>query len=98
MLDHSNASEQYKRESIRSAPMAGYGDGLPMARLYARYFGGDIRVVSMEGYGTDVYIFLNKLGDLTEFVSYPYDNPVGVAPLSKPSNSDRSPHKTSLWD
>lgn len=64
------------------APMAGFGYGLPLARLvcfpsgvkarwrallmfvstslqYARYFGGDLRLISMESYGTDVYLHLN---------------------------------------
>lgn len=46
--------------------MAGYGYGLPISRLYARYFGGDLQVVSMEGYGTDVYLHLNRLGNVQE--------------------------------
>ena len=45
---------------------AGYGYGLPISRLYARYFGGDLQVVSMEGYGTDVYLHLNRLGNVQE--------------------------------
>jgi len=37
------------------------GMGLGLAKLYARYFGGDLRVVSMEGYGTTVYIYTHAL-------------------------------------
>ncbi|KAJ1292088.1 hypothetical protein BS78_02G365500 [Paspalum vaginatum] len=48
------------------APMAGYGFGLPISRLYARYFGGDLQVISMEGYGTDAYLHLSRLGDSEE--------------------------------
>lgn len=30
--------------------LAGYGYGLPISRLYARYFGGDLQIISMEGW------------------------------------------------
>lgn len=33
-------------------PACSYGYGLPISRLYARYFGGDLSIISMEGYGT----------------------------------------------
>lgn len=48
------------------APLAGYGYGLPISRLYARYFGGDLKLISMEGYGTDVYLHLNRLSSSSE--------------------------------
>ncbi|KAK9829227.1 hypothetical protein WJX72_004611 [[Myrmecia] bisecta] len=48
------------------AILAGYGYGLPISRLYARYFGGDLQIISMEGYGTDAYLHLNRLGNVQE--------------------------------
>ncbi|KAG2492325.1 hypothetical protein HYH03_009276 [Edaphochlamys debaryana] len=45
------------------AVLAGYGCGLPLSRMYARYFGGDLQIISMEGYGTDAYLHLARLGN-----------------------------------
>ena len=45
-----------------ASPLAGLGYGLPISRNYARYFGGDLHVMSMEGYGTDSFIYLPRLG------------------------------------
>eukprot|EP00607_Mallomonas_marina_P006864 CAMPEP_0182428864 /NCGR_PEP_ID=MMETSP1167-20130531/24302_1 /TAXON_ID=2988 /ORGANISM="Mallomonas Sp, Strain CCMP3275" /LENGTH=422 /DNA_ID=CAMNT_0024612045 /DNA_START=246 /DNA_END=1515 /DNA_ORIENTATION=+ len=47
-----------------STPLAGLGYGLPISRNYARYFGGDIVIMSMEGYGTDSFIYLPRLADI----------------------------------
>jgi len=41
--------------------LAGYGCGLPLSRLYARYLGGSLDLVSLPGYGTSVDIFLTRL-------------------------------------
>jgi len=43
---------------MNHAPLAGFGYGLPVSRLYARYFGGDLNIMSVQGYGTDAYVHL----------------------------------------
>ncbi|KAI9865845.1 MAG: hypothetical protein M1824_000105 [Vezdaea acicularis] len=42
--------------------IAGLGYGLPLSRAYAEYFGGGIRVQSLWGWGTDVYLSLRGVG------------------------------------
>eukprot|EP00915_Cephaloidophora_sp_WS-2016_P001525 GHVH01002137.1.p1 GENE.GHVH01002137.1~~GHVH01002137.1.p1 ORF type:complete len:317 (-),score=36.46 GHVH01002137.1:95-1045(-) len=42
-------------------PLSGFGFGLPLARLYSRYFGGDLTFVNMKGHGSDLYLFLPDL-------------------------------------
>eukprot|EP00527_Entomoneis_sp_CCMP2396_P005489 CAMPEP_0198142718 /NCGR_PEP_ID=MMETSP1443-20131203/5433_1 /TAXON_ID=186043 /ORGANISM="Entomoneis sp., Strain CCMP2396" /LENGTH=374 /DNA_ID=CAMNT_0043805795 /DNA_START=311 /DNA_END=1432 /DNA_ORIENTATION=+ len=48
------------------APLAGLGYGLPISRSYCRYFGGDLSIMSMEGYGTDAFVYLTRLGNSRE--------------------------------
>ena len=47
-------------------PLAGLGYGLPISRAHARYFGGDLEIISMEGYGTDAFLYLSRIQDHTE--------------------------------
>ncbi|KAF9576637.1 hypothetical protein EC968_006985 [Mortierella alpina] len=42
------------------------GIGLPMSRVYAEYWGGDLKVYTMHGYGTDAYARLCKFGNIYE--------------------------------
>ena len=60
-----NIDPEFNKSDFK-APMAGFGYGLPISRLYARYFGGDLKLISMEGYGTDVYLHLNRLSSSSE--------------------------------
>ncbi|XP_051526977.1 pyruvate dehydrogenase kinase, isozyme 4 isoform X1 [Myxocyprinus asiaticus] len=48
-------------EDTRNAPLAGFGYGLPISRLYAKYFQGDLQLYSMEGHGTSAVIYLKAL-------------------------------------
>lgn len=49
--------------------MAGLGYGLPLSRLYARYFGGELQVLSLEGFGTDSFVHLSRLGTHGEYIT-----------------------------
>ncbi|EFI28422.1 atypical/PDHK/BCKDK protein kinase [Coprinopsis cinerea okayama7 len=43
--------------------IAGLGYGLPMSKLYTKYFGGSLDLISLEGWGSDVYIKLRCLDE-----------------------------------
>ena len=45
---------------IYSSPLAGFGIGLPLSRSIVRFLDGEIKLMSMEGYGTDVFISLPR--------------------------------------
>ena len=38
------------------------GIGLPMAEVYANYWGGNLKVYSMTGFGTDMYVTIKTGG------------------------------------
>lgn len=47
----------------QGAVLAGLGYGLPLSRTYARFFGGDVDLQSLQGYGTDAFVHLVRLSD-----------------------------------
>ena len=42
------------------------GIGLPMSRIYAEYWAGSLEIHSLEGYGTDAFLQISKLGNKNE--------------------------------
>ena len=59
-------TDSFPDQQITDSPLAGLGYGLPTSRAYARYFGGDLNIMSMEGYGTDAFLHLSRLGNRNE--------------------------------
>lgn len=47
--------------SQQGTPLAGFGVGLPLSRLYARYLGGSLHLLSLPGIGTRAYLHLKRL-------------------------------------
>ncbi|CAJ1389759.1 unnamed protein product [Effrenium voratum] len=50
------------------SPLAGLGCGLPLSRLYAEYLGGRMKLQTMPRYGTDVFVYLNSVGNSAEML------------------------------
>ena len=84
---HHNAVEESHTGGSTASVLAGYGVGLPLSRQYARYFGGDLDIKSLEGYGTDAYLHLSKLGEDCEGIP----DIVGTSPGQGSSSVSSTP-------
>ncbi|CAM9731324.1 unnamed protein product [Ascophyllum nodosum] len=63
---HAEAQEKHQKNASYQPgtdPLSGMGIGLPVSRLYARHFGGDLKLMSLEGFGTHVGLFLPAVED-----------------------------------
>lgn len=58
-----STAPQPSKSDAHTVPLAGYGYGLPISRLYARYFHGDLMLLSCDGFGTDAIIYLKALSN-----------------------------------
>jgi len=57
-----STSKQSHEDYIGGAsPLSGWGMGLPLGRLYARYLGGSLELMNMPGIGVDAYLFFSKI-------------------------------------
>ena len=45
------------------------GIGLPMSRIYAEYWAGSLEMHSLEGYGSDAFLQISRLGNKNEVLS-----------------------------
>eukprot|EP00929_Paragymnodinium_shiwhaense_P119562 TRINITY_DN91464_c0_g1_i1.p1 TRINITY_DN91464_c0_g1~~TRINITY_DN91464_c0_g1_i1.p1 ORF type:complete len:446 (-),score=68.02 TRINITY_DN91464_c0_g1_i1:84-1421(-) len=63
--DSSSSSRRGRNGSLDPRDLAGYGFGLPLTRLHAQYFGGDVFMQVLPGHGTDMYLLLNHLKEGT---------------------------------
>ena len=67
----SNGEDNKPRNSSLSSltgrpPNLRLGIGLPMSRIYAEYWAGSLEMHSLEGYGTDAFLQISKLGNKNE--------------------------------
>ncbi|GBB94660.1 hypothetical protein RclHR1_00240008 [Rhizophagus clarus] len=53
-------------EQLVIPPTLNLGIGLPMSKVYVEYWGGGIKLFTMDGYGTDAYVKISRLGNKEE--------------------------------
>ncbi|KZT66020.1 alpha-ketoacid dehydrogenase kinase [Daedalea quercina L-15889] len=58
----SDADSEDPQQEAGVSPHPRIGIGLPMSNIFATYFGGSLELVSLDGYGTDAYLRLPRLG------------------------------------
>ncbi|CAN6629603.1 [Pyruvate dehydrogenase (acetyl-transferring)] kinase 2, mitochondrial [Trichomonascus vanleenenianus] len=67
---HPPPSNRVVRSSLSSLaarnPQLKLGMGLPLSRIYAEYWDGALELQSLEGYGTDVFLRISRLGNQNE--------------------------------
>lgn len=66
IFKYSYTTSSLSHSELKSFSMSGYGHGLPLARLYAKYFNGDLQIIPYYGFGTDAIVYINKIGNQPE--------------------------------
>ena len=62
------SDSDYLNDQFQTPIISGFGFGLPMAKLYCKYFGGDLTINPVENIGTDVNMYFDKLGEKKEIL------------------------------
>lgn len=65
-LPKANESSNSLSSLTSRSPHLTLGMGLPMSRVYAEYWAGNLEVHSLEGYGVDAFLQVSKLGNKNE--------------------------------
>lgn len=99
-----STAPQPSKSDMGTVPLAGYGYGLPISRLYARYFHGDLTLLSCDGYGTDAVIYMKVLSNeanellpiFNKTSSKVYSTPIPTGDWSTHSSSMGPRHISSL--
>lgn len=53
-------------KKVDPTPLAGYGVGLPLSRLYAEYIGGSLHLMSLPAFGTHAFLLLQRCSQRKE--------------------------------
>jgi len=61
-----NSSNSAGGDRGKKVPLAGLGYGLGIAKSYALYFGGDLKIENRPGEGCSVFVTLSRLGECKE--------------------------------
>lgn len=71
----SSISQEEEKEGVHHSSLSSLsvrppnlklGMGLPLSRVYAEYWAGNLEVHSLEGYGVDAFLTISKLGNKNE--------------------------------
>ncbi|CAI2167868.1 12928_t:CDS:2 [Funneliformis geosporum] len=60
------AAKVHEYEQLIIPPTLHLGIGLPMSKVYTEYWGGGLTLFTMDGYGTDAYVKISRLGNREE--------------------------------
>lgn len=59
-LDHFKEGLQLAGKVVDERPHLNLGISLALSKIYANYWGGDLDLTSVNGFGTDIYLSLSK--------------------------------------